>query len=138
MAFLDRHRQPGKTELQVFGLLLLAFAALVGALLRWRLGFATAAVVVWSLGGLAALAYYALPPLRRPMIRAWVALTYPLGWLLSHVILALVYYGVFTPIGLIQRLFGRDALRRRPAPSATTYWQAREPRRDPASYFKQS
>lgn len=138
MAFLDKHRQPGKTELQVFGLLLLAFAGLVGALLRWKLDLPVAATLAWSLGASAALLYYVLPPLRRPLIRAWTALTHPLGWLLSHAILALVYYGVFTPIGLIQRLFGRDAMQRRPDPQASTYWNARKPRGDRTSYFKQS
>jgi len=138
MAFLDKNRQPGATELQVFGLLLALFAGFVGAILRWKLGLPTAAAVVWGLGALAALAYYALPPLRRPMIRAWVTITYPLGWLISHVVLALVYYGVFTPIGRIQRLFGRDAMQRRPDPQATSYWQKRKTKRDPASYFKQS
>jgi CHASE2 domain-containing sensor protein len=138
MAFLDKHRQPGKTELQVFGLLLALFAGFVGALLRWKLGHPTAAAVTWGLGGLAALFYYAAPALRRPMIRAWVTLTFPLGWLVSHVVLALVYYGIFTPIGRIQRLFGRDAMQRRPDPRTTSYWHERKTKRDPASYFKQS
>jgi nitric oxide reductase large subunit len=138
MSFLDKNRQPRKTELQVFGLLLALFAGFVGALLRWKLEFPTAAAVVWVLGGFAALSYYALPPLRRPMIRAWVTVTFPLGWLISHGVLALVYYGVFTPIGGIQRLFGRDAMQRRPDPRTTSYWHERKTKRDPASYFKQS
>jgi len=90
---------------------------------------------LWSVG---VVAYYALTPLRRPLIRAWVTLTYPLGWLLSHIVLALVYHGVFTPIGVIQRAFGRDAMRRRFDPGAESYWIERDPKRDAKSYFKQS
>jgi hypothetical protein len=138
MTFLDKNRQPGPRELRFFGLLLALFAGLVGALAWWQFGLPTAARVLWILGGVAALAYYAVPPLRRPMLRSWVVLTFPLGWLISHVFLALVYYGVFTPIGMIQRLLGRDAMRRRPDPSATSFWTERATEREPKSYFKQS
>ena len=138
MAFLDKNRQPSPTELSIFGLLFALFAGVVGALLRWQFGWPRAAVAAWVVGGIVALGYYAVPPLRRPLIRAWVGLTFPLGWLLSHAVLALVYYGVFTPIGLLQRLLGRDAMRRKPEPDAVSFWVERGPPRDAASYFKQS
>lgn len=137
MAFLDKNRQPSALELRTFGLLVGLFAGLVGALLRWR-GHPAAAVVVWTLGGSAMLVYYGVPPLRRFMLQAWVSVTYPLGWSISHLVLALVYYGVFTPIGRIQRLLGRDSMHRRPDPRASTYWTERPPAREPSSYFKQS
>ena len=138
MAFLDKHRQPGPNELRVFGALLALFAGLVGTLLSWQLGLPTAARIVWWLGGLLALAYYAVRPLRRPLIRAWITVTFPLGWVISHVVLAVVYYGVFSPIGLVQRLLGRDPMQRRADPGAESYWIERTTKRDVTSYFKQS
>ena len=67
----------------------------------------------------------------------WMLAVLPVGWAISHVLLALVYFGVITPIGLGLRLLGRDLLGRRADPNATTYWQERSPRRDPRRYMRQ-
>jgi hypothetical protein len=37
-------------------------------------------------------------------------------------VLAVVFFGVITPIGFVARLFGWDPLRRR-APAAESYWR---------------
>ena len=37
----------------------------------------------------------------------------PIGLALSHVILGAVFYIVFTPVGLVMRLLGKDPLHRR-------------------------
>ena len=61
----------------------------------------------------------------------------PIGWTLSHLVLGAVYYGVFTPIGLVMRLLGHDPLERRFDPTATSYWIERTDRSDPARHFRQ-
>jgi hypothetical protein len=63
--------------------------------------------------------------------------TFPIGWALSRVILACVYYGVFTPVGLVFKLIGRDALARRPRPDQPTYWESKPMATDMASYLRQ-
>ena len=47
---------------------------------------------------------------------------FPIGWTVSRVLLALVYYGLFTPLGLAFRVAGRDRLRRRFRADRETYW----------------
>ncbi|NOT29923.1 MAG: hypothetical protein HOP15_05675 [Planctomycetes bacterium] len=143
MSFLDVHKEPTRLELRLFGLLFALFAGLLGSLLRWRAGAPDAAFVVWGIGLACMLVYYALPPLRRVAFRAWIRVTYPLGWVVSHAVLALVYYGIFTPIGVLTRLGGRDSLRQRKERCqeserrARTYWVAHRPADSPARYFKQ-
>lgn len=69
----------------------------------------------------------------------WVVLAPPsflIGMVLSHVLLAVIFWGVMTPIGLVFRLIGRDAMHRRLDRSATTYWTERGAPRSPASYFR--
>jgi hypothetical protein len=61
----------------------------------------------------------------RPVYVGALVLTFPLAWAVSTVVLAAVFYGVFTPLGLVMRLCGRDALRLRPDPGAGTYWEPR-------------
>lgn len=137
MSFLDVDKEPTPRELRVFGLLFALFCGLVGALLRWKGDAPTAALVVWSVGLLAMAVYYAVPPLRRTAFRAWVRVTFPIGWTVSHLVLLLVYYAVFTPIGLLMRLAGRDVLQRKRDPRAVTYWSEHRPADAPARYFKQ-
>jgi hypothetical protein len=63
-------------------------------------------------------------------------LAFPIGFVLSHVLMASIYYLVITPIGLVFRLVGRDAMGKKLDPAAKTYWHDRGPARPAASYFK--
>lgn len=69
--------------------------------------------------------------------RGWMAAVAPIGWLVSRVVLAVVYFLVITPIGMIRRLRGHDPLSLRADQTATSYWITRNDRTDPASYFRQ-
>jgi hypothetical protein len=53
------------------------------------------------------------------------------------VLVALAFYFLITPIGLIMRLIGRDPMNRAFDRSANTYWIARDPRTSASQYFKQ-
>lgn len=65
-----------------------------------------------------------------PFHAAWMRLAHALGWINSRLILGFLYYGVFTPLGFLRRLAGRDPLRRR-GPGAVSYWVPRsKPRPD--------
>lgn len=58
----------------------------------------------------------------RKLYAAWVAFGKGIGWVVSHVIMTLIYFAVLTPIALIMRLFGHDPLRLRPDPGLESYW----------------
>lgn len=60
----------------------------------------------------------------------------PLGFVISQVLMAIIYYFVVTPIALVMRLTGRDVIGKRPDPNATSYWRERSGPRRPSSYFK--
>jgi hypothetical protein len=87
--------------------------------------------LVFGIGGLIR------PPVIRPLFSTMMALTYPIGWVMSHLLLGLFFYGMVLPIGLFFRLIGRDALGRRKS-SKKTYWQPKVMPTDPRSYFRQS
>jgi len=56
-----------------------------------------------------------------------------LGWLNTRLILGVLFYGLFTPLGLLMRLRGKDAMRRTLTPEADSYRVVRQPR--PASHM---
>src|SRR2546421_396631 len=75
------------------------------------------------------------PALLRPLFVGWMILVFPIGWLMSRVMLAVLYYGLFTPLAVAFRLGGRDALRRRTRPAGDSYWVPRPPTLEVSRYF---
>ena len=63
--------------------------------------------------------------------------TFPLGWVVTQVMLLLMFYGLITPLALLFKLKGRDLLARKPAPGRSTFWVPSSPPTDVRSYFRQ-
>ena len=72
----------------------------------------------------------------RALFQILSVVAFPIGFVLSHVLMGAIFYLVMTPIGLCFRLVSRDALGRKLEPNRTSYWRDRGPARDPSSYFK--
>ena len=83
----------------------------------------------WLLGAGAGLVLLGLiaPFVLRPLNRAWTLLGFALGRVMNPLIMAVLFYGVFTPIGALLRLMGKDALRLRADANAASYWVQRTP-----------
>jgi hypothetical protein len=64
-------------------------------------------------------------------------ITLPIGWAVSEVILALLFFGLFAPLGLVFRLLGRDALGRRQKERLSTCWAPKPAPDGTRSYFRQ-
>jgi hypothetical protein len=131
-------RSPSARDLRWFGLILLIAALLGGGIMYWKVGSATGAVAVWATGiALAAIYNLVPPPVQRRLYMTWMYAAFPIGWLMSHLFLGAIFYGVLTPIGLLVRLLSHDPLQRQFDASASTYWIPREPRKSVDYYFKQ-
>src|SRR5688572_4199228 len=129
MALIELRVNPTARDLKWFGLILLAFFGLVGSL-AWPW-------LVWSAAALLSLTYYVAKPLRRPIYIGWSYVTYPIGWVVSHALMAVVFFGLFTAAGLLMRLVGYDPMRRKFDRSAKTYWVPHEDHSDVSYYFRQ-
>lgn len=77
------------------------------------------------------------PRMLRPLFIAWLTLAFPIGWVVSRVVLMVLFWGVITPVAVVSRLFGRDVLKLRRQREITTYWTAKERPTDVRSYFRQ-
>jgi len=137
MALIDAGREPSQRELNWFGTMLLAAAGVIGAVLFWRFDAASAARVIWTIGGVVWLVHLAFPFVRRSLYFGWMYLTYPIGWLISHVVLGAIYFLLITPMGFVMRTLGWNPLQRGFDREAATYWTKDEPHRDLEGYFRQ-
>lgn len=105
-----------------------AAATLFSVLLAWRgrvtsrvpLGVAAVAVVV---GVLAAVR----PGWFRGFYRAGRRFGHAVGRVVGTVLLAVLWLVVLVPLGIALRLAGKDPLRLRREPDATTHWRAARP-----------
>jgi hypothetical protein len=84
---------------------------------RWALMVAGALLVVTV----------AAPALLGPLNRLWLCLGNLLNRIMSRVVLAFLFYGVVTPLGILARWAGKDPLRRAREPAAGSYWIVRKP-----------
>jgi len=96
-----------------------------------------AVLVVAAVAVLAVIAFeLGVDALSRALFVALSVVAIPVGFVISHVLIAGVYYLVLTPIGLALRLTGRDMLGRKLDRQATSYWHHRDGDRPASSYFK--
>jgi hypothetical protein len=127
---------PPRTLRQFAGLWLIVLTALAGwqGLVHGRpLLAAGLAALGWTLGPLGLVRPRAL----RPLFVAGMVAAFPLGWAVSRLLLAAVFYGVVTPLGLLLRLSGRDPLGLRPRPDPPSYWAPKPTPTDLRRYFRQ-
>ena len=125
-----------RTLRQFAGLFLIFFVGIAG----WR---AWHGVVDGRTEALAALGLVVggvgllYPPAVRLVYTGWMIAAFPIGWTVSRLMLAVLFYLVFTPLALVFRLMRRDILqlKRRQAGS---YWTARPAPGNVKEYFRQS
>lgn len=67
------------------------------------------------------------PKALAPLNWVWTQFGLLLHKIVSPVILGVLFLAVFTPVGLLMRLFGGDPLRLRLDPKAQSYWIPRTP-----------
>lgn len=138
MKWSDIPRNPDARILRQFGGLCVLFfggLALYGAVVK---GHVTGPVVFGIVAAVAGIAALVRPMALGPVFVGWMILAFPIGFVISNLILLGVFAFVFTPVALIFRLIGRDALglRKKP-PSAGTYWMPKTQPADPRRYLKQ-
>jgi hypothetical protein len=77
----------------------------------------------WSLviAGLLAFLALVVPRILTGLYRLWMVLGGILGWVNTRIILAIGFYGLFMPVGLVMRALGKDPMRRNFEVHAKTY-----------------
>lgn len=117
-----------------FGLIVGGVFGLLGLWWLYRGKFLSAAYVLTITGSALIFFGVVFPRLLQIPRKFWMKLAEALAYVSSRVILALIFFLVLTPIGLIKRAMGWDPLQRRAAPRES-FWEA-YPRRDSRHYEK--
>jgi len=76
------------------------------------------------------------PDLIRPVFMAAMAITKPIGHVVSIIMLGVIYFGFITPLAIFFRMIRRDNLARRRA-DVDSYWTPKPEPSDLRSYLRQ-
>ena len=117
---------PSRRQLAVFAVAWLVFFGAIGGAAFLRNGSPTAAAILWGVAAGVPAIGWAVPAVLRLAYIGMSCLAFPIGLVVSYVILVALYYLLFTPIGLLMRLCGYDPMCRRFDPAAPSYWVPRE------------
>jgi len=112
-------------ELRTFAFTLSCALGFLGGLVLWRKG--ETGFLFWGIGIVILLVGLIRPRLLGPIHKGWMGISFLMGFFMTHLILALMYYLVFTPLGLVMRSLGKDPLRLKYDQNAKSYW-IRRPR----------
>ena len=138
MQWSDVTRAPARKALRQFAALFLAFFVGLAVARAYRSGaWSTAEVVLAAVGVVVGLLGVIQPLAIRWVYTGWLVAAFPIGWTVSQLMLAVLFYGVFTPVAVVFRLMKRDVLRvRRPRPT-DTFWTAKSQATDSREYLRQ-
>jgi hypothetical protein len=137
MKWSDIPFHPTQRVLRQFAAAWLIFglsAAVLQGMVRGQQSLGVALAILAVLVGGAGLIQ---PATVRWIFAGLMVITFPIGWVVTQIVLAILFYGIFTPVALIFRLQGRDLLGRKARTGESTYWQAKRTPQDVSSYFRQ-
>ena len=143
---VDVNFDPDTKTLRQFGVIAFVGFGILAAVayyekLIFSFGFGEARIPLTmafaGLGTLAALFSLVFPRANRVLYVGLTLLAFPIGFVLSYVIMGTLFFLIIGPIAVIWRLVGRDSMHRAYDPKASTYWSDARHARDKESYFHQ-
>ena len=105
MAVVEINWNPGPKQLRVFSVLQFVFFAIVAVWLHYGTTYGRVDCILLVVSLIVGVVGFAWPPLMRAVYVVWMALVFPIGWTVSHVVLAVLFYLVITPIAIIMKLW---------------------------------
>jgi hypothetical protein len=113
--------RPGPKELRKFGLVVIIGLSIIGAIFQFWVGNASAAYGVYIAAAVLGLPALTGLPIALPGYWVWMGIAFVMGNIMGRLVLSVVFFGLFTPMGLVRRLLN-DRLQLR-AKGATSYWR---------------
>jgi large-conductance mechanosensitive channel len=115
--------KPHKKELRKFTITICAALSIIGGIILWQKG--DTGFIFLAVGLLFLFSGLIKPELLGPIYKVWMAFSLMLGFVMNHLILALMYYIVITPIGILMRVLRKDPLQTRLDRNTKSYWLQR-------------
>jgi hypothetical protein len=119
-----RNIKESKKDLRRFGLTVGIVLLAIASLLYWKGKENYTAFGI--IGGFLVVVSILFPIILRPLNKIWMTLAILMGWIMTRVILIVIFFIVLTPLGLIARLIGKDFLDLKIDKEKNSYWEVRD------------
>ena len=137
MRWSDLPLKPNARVLRQFAAAWLVFFLAAGVYRYFARGQHEAGVVLGMIAVVVGLAGLVRPATVRWLFVGATVVAFPIGWVVSQVMLAVMFYGIITPLALLFRIQGRDLLARKRAPNRPTFWTPQQTSEEMSTYFRQ-
>ena len=112
-----------KSDLRKFGITIGVILLIIAGFLFWK--EKESFQILLTFGVTLCILGIVIPFILKPIYWVWMIFATILGWIMTRVILSLLFYIIVTPIGLIPRFFGKQFLELRWDKSKESYWNFR-------------
>jgi hypothetical protein len=113
-----------KKEFRKFSLTMGIFFMLVGGVLFW---INSVFFMFFFYLGLSFLIFGLLfPIILKPVFIIWMSFAIIVGFVMTRIILGIIFYGIFTPVSIFLKLLGKDFLEQKIDLNVSSYWKIRE------------
>lgn len=134
---MDKAKFENRKEWQKFGLTMASIQIVWGVYLTFYGRDSKIHLYLISIGILLILVSLAAPKILRPIYRFWMTLSFALGEIFTKIILIFTFYFLFTPLGLVFRIFKKDLLDQKIDKGTQSYWKKYEKITDKSRYENQ-
>jgi len=118
-----RNIKSEKSDLRKFGITVGIVLMIIAGLLFWK--EKESSQIFFGVGAIILLTTITIPVILKPVYSIWMVFGIIIGWIMTRIILSLLFYIILTPIGLVLRLFGKQVLELRWNKSEQSYWNYR-------------
>ena len=112
------------------------FFLFLGTILAINLNAWSEIKIVWAFCIVISFTGYFFPSFIRPLFVGLLVITFPIGWVVSHLFLILIFFLVITPIGLVMKIKKHDPLNLK-MPKEPSMWKEIKVKKNPSRYLKQ-
>ena len=112
-----------KSDLRKFGITVGLILMIVSGFLFWK--EKESFQILITSGAILLILGVTIPVILKYIYWVWMIFATIIGWIMTRVILSLMFYAIITPIGFILRLFGKQFIELSWNKTESTYWKYR-------------
>ncbi|HUN53790.1 MAG TPA: SxtJ family membrane protein [Smithella sp.] len=125
-----------KSDWRKFGMTMGIILAVMGFYLLWK--GRNNSEYAFFLAAAFLIAGMVIPSALKPVYKAWMVMAVIMGFIMTKVIMVVIFYMIVTPIGIIASIIDKDFLDMKIDKKAKSYWMVRETvRKEKSDYEKQ-
>ena len=119
--------KPSKKDLKNFGVTIGFILLMIGAFLFIR--EKDSCIYFFSIGSILIIVGVITPVILKSIYKIWMIFAVIIGWIMTRIILSVLFFSIITIIGLFTRLIGKDFLNLK-SKSNESYWNIRNKERE--------